>query len=165
MSNVKAGKMQHYILVVPILLLMLGTTTLVTLAQSDAEVVKSFKQYVYDYLASYKTNRRELVDKLGGGWAKMYFIPSGGLGVDVRKTDSLVSPYVGVLEFTMTRPFTAFHKTKAEAEVDNNFIQSTTTKHRHTYAFQDGAWSPTSYQCNLVGLDKWLDCEQPGDGL
>ncbi len=133
-------------------------------AQSDADVVKSFKNYVAGYMVSYKTDRREYVGNLGGGWAKIYFEPSGDSSIDVRKTDSLVSPYMGVLEFTLIKHFTAFHKTRAEAEADNSFTQSTEARHRHTYASQDGTWVPKSRQNYVAILNEWSDCEQPSDG-
>jgi len=79
-------------------------------------VVSSFKQYIRDYMDSYKTDKRERVNRLGGGWAKEYFAPDSHYGIDVKATDSLISPYSGVCEFTMTRRWTAYHATKEDAE-------------------------------------------------
>lgn len=132
--------------------------------QSDADIVKSFKGYAADFIASYKTDRREYVGKLGGGWAKIYFEPSLDYGVDVRKTDSLVSPYVGVLEFTLIRHFTKFHPSESDAEADNSFVQTTSTNHRHTYAFQDNKWVPKSRENYSAFLNEWFACEMPSDG-
>jgi hypothetical protein len=138
-------------LAVPILLLMLGATTLVTLAQSDSDVVTSFKGYVADYVEGYKTDRREQIvqsgDAMGqpvpGEWHKESFDAPQSVNIDVQKTNSLVSPYIGVLEFSLTEHNTAIHKSKDDAENDSNFIQVLVFQHRHTYAFQDGVWVPS----------------------
>ncbi len=73
----------------------------------------------------------------------MYFQPDQrSAGIDVQKTTSLVSPYVGTLEFQLVQHFTAFHKTRKEAESDSDFVGSRAVTHRHTYAYQDGMWVP-----------------------
>jgi hypothetical protein len=127
-------------------------------SERDA-VVKSFKQYIKDYMDSYKTDRRERVNQLGGGWAKEYFAPDSNYGIDVKATDSLISPYSGVCEFTMTRRWTAYHSTKEDAEQDNNFINVESVKHKHTYAFQEGHWVPSARRNYFDFFHKWYDCD------
>lgn len=143
-----------------IMVLATSASVHITLAQSSSDVVASFKKYVADYMNSYKTDRREMVRLLGGGWAKEYFEPLPDAGIDVRKTDSLVSPYMGVVEFTLITRYTTFHKTRTEAEADNNFVQTRQTKHRHTYAYQDGSWVPKTRQNCLPMLDEWYECNE-----
>lgn len=136
-------------------------------------VVSSFKQYVKDYVDSYKTDRREQVHdiqgRLGntGTWVIGSFGPvRDGYSIDIRKTDSLISPYVGVLEFELVGHETRVHASKEEALADNDFGPETegfVIEHRHTYAFQDGKWVPKSRQ-RYDGIDKeWEDCV-PHDG-
>ncbi len=132
-------------------------------AQSDdKQVVDSFKGYMQHHFDSYKTNRRERVTLLGGGWVKEYYEPDASSATfDVQRTSSLVSPYLGKLNFRLRAHYTAFHKTREEAAGDSNFTQVSSTLHMHTYAYQDGKWVPqarkhagvpgtTEYACDEV---------------
>lgn len=114
-------------------------------ARSDDErkAVESFKGYVEHHFGSYKTNRRERVRLLGGGWVKQYFTADvNSAEIDVQRTTSLISPYTGKLEFRIIRHFTAFHQSREEAMTDAAFPQTSITSHRHNYAYQDGKWVP-----------------------
>ena len=124
------------------------------------QVVESFTRYVQQHFASYEHNRRERTTKLGGGWVKEYFQPDqSSAGIDVQRTTSLVSPYVGTLEFKLVTHYTAFHKTRNEAEADSTFGNSKVVTHKHTYAYQDGKWVPKSRK--NVGYDGTLfDCDE-----
>jgi hypothetical protein len=119
-------------------LLSLGQDT-----NNDKQVVESFTAYVQQHFASYEHNRRERTTLLGQGWVKMYYQPDqSAAGIDVQRTSSLVSPYIGTLEFKLVNHFTAFHKTRKEAEGDSTFVNTKVVKHTHTYAYQDGKWVP-----------------------
>jgi hypothetical protein len=128
--------------------------------QSDADIVASFKKHLTDYVASYKTNRRDEIRETSGGWCRNYYDIDENYSVDLRKTDSLISPYVGTANFAFIMHSTSFHKTKAEAEADNNFIRSQPLKHRHSYAYQDGAWVLTQREEYNVLLDVWWKCDK-----
>ncbi len=39
----------------------------------EIDPVKSFKDFLTNHFESYKTDRREQLSKLGGGWVKEYF--------------------------------------------------------------------------------------------
>src|SRR5580658_2587761 len=82
--------------------------------------VKTFRGYVARYMESYKPDKHKMVTKdekrpaseckeCTGGWVKRYFEPNEDYSIDVRRTDSLVSPYIGVCEFTLTLQMTAYH--------------------------------------------------------
>lgn len=61
-------------------------------------------------------------------------------GYDVRKTDSVVSPYVGVFEFVVTWSFGVElpdAQSATSSEADHRSVQS---KHRVIYAYQAGNW-------------------------
>jgi hypothetical protein len=132
------------------------------LAQSsseDKQAVESFKSYVQQHLASYKQNRRERVTLLGGGWVREYFEPNlDSTSIDIQKTASLVSPYVGKVDFQLIRHITKFHKSRSEAEVDSAFVQETAVTHKHTYAYQDGKWVPKVRQ--HVSEDELYPCDE-----
>jgi hypothetical protein len=146
------------------------TLCLVCWAQSNDEkkVVDSFKNYVQHHLDSYKTNRREKVTLLGGGWVKEYYEADvNSAEFDVQRTTSLISPYTGRLEFRMIRRFTAFHKSREEAMADTDFPRTDITEHRHNYAYQDGRWIPKIRQhrafgerARAFGNNTWFDCAE-----
>jgi hypothetical protein len=127
---------------------------------NEKQIVESFTRYVQQHFASYETNRRERTSKLGGGWAKSYYRPDQrSASIDVQKTASLVSPYMGTLEFQLVRYYTAFHKTRPEAERDSAFVNSRAATHKHSYAYQNGVWVPKTRK--HVGYDGTLyDCDE-----
>ena len=54
-------------------------------AQSDADAVASFRKQVADYVASYKTDRREQVEQTSGGWSRKYFEMDADYKIDVQR--------------------------------------------------------------------------------
>ncbi len=73
-------------------------------------------------------------------WRKLYSETVSQHGFDVKVTDSLVTPYTGVLSYDEVTWFTAAHPTQKEAEQDNNFTSSLKTSHTSTYGYQEGKW-------------------------
>jgi hypothetical protein len=129
-------------------------------AQSDAEVVASFKKHLADYAVSFKTDRRESVRETSGGWRKNYYEVGDNYSIDLQRTASLVSPYVGTVEFHFVMHSTAFHKTREEAEADNKFISSESFRHRHSYAYQDSAWVLNLREEYNSLIDEWWNCDK-----
>ncbi len=135
---------------------------------SEADPVKSFKTYITKHFESYKVDNRERLAKLGGGWAMQYYEPSEEYNIDVQTTNSLISPFIGICEFTLTRNYTGFHSSKEEAKKDGKFRKSDRRNHIHKYAFQEGKWVVTSRRSQKY--DNSYDCneaikggEQKGD--
>jgi hypothetical protein len=129
----------------------------------DKQVVESFKENVNRYLEGYKANPRERVLHVSGGWVKEYYSSSIETAeIDVQKTSSLVSPYMGVLKVELVRHLTEFHKDRDGAINDNKFVKALPETHKHTYAYQDGKWIPKTRQHYVSILDKWFDCEGTG---
>jgi hypothetical protein len=73
-------------------------------------------------------------------WTKLYTAVVSKYSFDVKVTDSLVTPYTGILSYTEVSWFTAEHPTKEEAEKDNNFTSSLPNSFTLTYGYQDGKW-------------------------
>jgi hypothetical protein len=73
-------------------------------------------------------------------WSKEYWDTVSDYSFDVKVTDSLVTPYVGVVTFKQVHWSTAKHATKEEAEADNNFARTLTAPVTHRYGYQDGQW-------------------------
>jgi hypothetical protein len=131
-------------------------------------VVSSFQKYVEDFMASYQTNSRERVTELGGGWVKEIYRTIGKPSIDVKKTDSLMSPYVGICAFTLRSDRTAFYKTKEEAAKDNKFVESTDCDHRHRYAYKSEKWVSTTREYHTrvdarIDSGEWYDCNEVVD--
>lgn len=73
-------------------------------------------------------------------WRRQYTGTVSQYGFDVKVTDSLVTPYTGVLSYDEVAWSTAEHPTQKEAEQDNNFTPSSKTSHTSTYGYQEGKW-------------------------
>jgi hypothetical protein len=114
-------------------------------AQSEQEnaIVKSFNKTVADFVPTH-IQQSHPVEKVGCGWKKLYFEPSANYRIDVQKTNSIVSPYLGVVEFNVIRHDTKCHKTQAEAEKDDSFSSDVggyaTTTHKDTFVYQEKMW-------------------------
>jgi hypothetical protein len=73
-------------------------------------------------------------------WRKRYTEEVSQYGFDVKVTDSLVTPYTGVLSYDEVTWVTAEHPSQKEAEQDDNFTSSLKTPHTSTYGYQEGKW-------------------------
>lgn len=146
----------------------------------EEKALDSFKGLVRRHVDSYKPYGHEHVWKFSGGWAKKRFtIDPDSVKFDVEKTNSLVSPLVATVTFTLTQSATAMHPTEEEAAADTVFIsqlarykrqEGAATRllwvHRHVFAYQDHQWQPTSRQHHTVGssLDgESFPCVEPSE--
>jgi len=128
-------------------------------ASNDKQVVESFKTYVQQHFASYEHNRRERTALLGQGWVKEYYQPDqSSASIDVERTSSLVSPFVGTSEFKMVEHYTEPHGTRKEAEADSTFVRTKVVMHTHIFAYQDGKWVPKSRKHE--GYGGTYDCDE-----
>jgi hypothetical protein len=73
-------------------------------------------------------------------WRKRYAETLSQYGFDVKVTDSLVTPYTGVLSYDEVVWLTAEHPTEKEAEQDNSFTSSLKNSQTSTYGYQEGKW-------------------------
>jgi hypothetical protein len=77
----------------------------------------------------------------GDAWVRARIVRVGDLTIDVRRTDSLASPYIGICNFELKWLFTDKHATEDEAKKDNVFKPDEyATKYTRTYAYQKGVW-------------------------
>ena len=137
--------------------------------------VLSFKQTVEEFLKLYKQSKHEGIfhvkgfedsfaqDSIRAGWRKDYSeLVSDAYSVDVRKTDSLVSPYIGTLDFD-TKMYVSNLQDSEDAARETQIFTDTASvhHHRHSYAYQDGAWVVKSRkQINKdVPEADWEDCK------
>jgi hypothetical protein len=101
----------------------------------EQAAVASFKRTAEDFLRAYKLAEQESDAAYHG---TRFEVSSSS--VDVQKTNSLVSPYIGVLEFDVGDPTHAAQK------------------HRHTYAYQSGTWVLQSAKQHFPSDDDWWNC-------
>lgn len=160
--------------------------------KSEQAVVKSFKQFAADLVAGYSARKNEwaepwqmppcetvqdVLEAVHRGishaqWAEDHphfrkgrYEPSTDYGVDVRKTDSLISPYLGVIEFRWFGRYGGCAKTREDAQAGSVSDKvEYDVKYRYTFAFQDGAWVPQGREIYELGIskedpDKWKDCK------
>ena len=73
-------------------------------------------------------------------WTRGYFAAISNYGFDVKQTDSLVTPFTGVLTYTDVFWATAGHATKGRAEKDDKFTASNKSI-ASNYGYQDGQWN------------------------
>ena len=140
------------IVILSILLISSCTST-----PTEEDIKDGFKKFATEYIDSYKTDKRQRVTELGGGWAKEEYTMVES-SYDIQSTNSLVSPYVGICKFTLQRNYTDFFETKDAASNSNKFIASDTRIHIHKYLYQDGKWNVSERTHNTI--DKWYDCNE-----
>jgi len=133
----------------------------------EQQAMKTFKQYVSDLMERYRVEKYEQVDATshceGHEYVKSSYEPSVASKVDVRKTDSLVSPYAGILEFQWNERYSDCQATREKAQAQSDLKNSNSVNYRYTYAFQDGKWVPTEAEIGSVNPDdvshlKWESC-------
>jgi hypothetical protein len=81
-------------------------------------------------------------NEYGQAWAKRCFTVSN-LKFDVKKTDSLVTPIVGFVNFDLITDQTDLYQTKEEAEASKVFDPKFITPYQIslTYTYRNGKWS------------------------
>ena len=111
-------------------------------------------------MQSYKTDKRDYVFGLkNGSWRKVFFEPAGSPRIDVRRTNSLISPYTATCEFELFEYYTAPHYSEKDARADNVPLETKKVQHRHTYAFQSGRWVVKTRQHFYAFLGSWDTCD------
>ncbi|TCL32201.1 hypothetical protein EV210_12321 [Anaerospora hongkongensis] len=148
-------------------------------ASTEQDILAEFKQLAKAHMESYKTDSREKItfapkETIPGTkfitearWIKDKYIVHEDYKIDVQKTNSLVSPYIGVLVFKLDRYVVTSYISKEDAEkkeyppIDLRWQ----TEHKHTYAFQDGKWITTERKSryplmyDVPSMQEWKSCE------
>jgi hypothetical protein len=155
---------RRYAFVASTMLVLLMAILCTATQQSSPEIVTPFKEIAAKHIASYQTNHRVSPFKTGDPnhlvWRKEWFDAEPKYSVDVQSTNSLVSPYVGIFEFTLRRYLTKAWDTKEEAEKDTASTEVLLVKHKHIFAYQDRKWVPTDRKHYHEFLKEWFDCDE-----
>jgi len=114
-----------------------------TISPVRADPLKSFEEIVSRCRQSVSVPATEIRNLTNiGKWAKIALQPEGQLEYDVRKTDSLVSPYVATITFVvMTSSEQASTETEAQ-QLQLSFDIGRVSREKTTlrFAYQAGEW-------------------------
>lgn len=113
----------------------------VAVAAPTDETVLAFEKFLRVSTESTISVTRTYLNKRVKKWAKYRFAVLD-LRYDVKKTDSLVNPIIGLIHFTLRVDETELVKTKEEAEQLNEFNTRSgpTFNIFLTYTFKDEGW-------------------------
>lgn len=127
----------------------------------DADgIVESFKEITQNHIKSYQVDERKIgpyfIDGSNIGiesyWCKQKTSVYGS-SIDVKKTDSLVSPYEGILIYNQM-VWICKGKTKELVESSTHYVAHDYTDIcKIVFSYQDGEWIPKqySYRSGLTG--------------
>ena len=114
-----------------------------TISPAKADPLKSFEEIVVRCRQSVSVPATEIRNLTNiGKWAKVAMQPEGQFEYDVRKTDSLVSPYVATITFgIMTSSEQASTETEAQ-QLQLSFESGRLSREKTTlrFAYQAGEW-------------------------
>lgn len=109
----------------------------------EAHARRSFKKIVYQEIKQFnKYNRKEekpRAYKTDEGFYRIYkerIEPT----TNMRRTNSIDTPFIATLVFTENVYVTHRHKTMTEARGDSHYILSDSSKREILYTFVDGGW-------------------------
>ncbi|RJP72771.1 MAG: hypothetical protein C4532_05390, partial [Candidatus Abyssobacteria bacterium SURF_17] len=109
----------------------------------EARAHRGLKKVVHREIGQFnKYHQREVkpnVYESGGRFYRIYHERVDPLS-NVRRTNSLDTPYIATLNFTEHVYLTKKHASMKECRTDSHFILSNTTKREIVYAFVNGSW-------------------------
>lgn len=145
------------ILIFSNLLLILLMSFVIT-ANATEDSVKKFESLIKTSTSLTNSITPTYFNKHTTSWAKKYFSISN-LKYDVRKTDSLVNPIVGIISFNLHVAQSDFYSTKEEADLSTTLNPKfkTIILVNLTYSFNDKIWllNNGSYKMNDPDLSKY----------
>lgn len=118
----------------------------------ETSALDSFRDLVQVSAAATDASSEPYRNKHHDKWAKRKFRVTD-LTYDVRKTESLVSPLVGHVTFTLASTQTALFPDKEAAQASSEFdSQGSVYKVELSYAHQDGKWRTTTGRYSVPAL-------------
>lgn len=120
-------------------------------AKKEVDPVQSFRLVVEGVQQKATSTMPVYYNHWKKGWAKRKIIISD-VKYDVVKTDSLVSPFVGKLDLSVTLQQSSFFLSREQAEVATSFSfdppgSLNTSECRVQYALQEGKWVIKNREC------------------
>ena len=131
------------------LMLLVALSNVVYAQPSEAEVVASFKQYVGDELSkaisTYPIYNYQ-IRKSDGKWYKFSENLDRNFTIDVRKSDSLTAPYIGIAEISRVFKRGENCSTKELAEESNASDVYDIFKYSFIGVYRDNEWVVTKVE-------------------
>jgi hypothetical protein len=130
-------------------------------------LIKSFKQYAGDFIKDWNVKHSVRVvsefrmsPSAPRTWNKTYFIPVIDYDIDVKATDSLINPYVGVIKFTQVWASSRSYATKEEAEKSKDCGGEKSSSEESKDCSEDAKAHGTSeaFECTPKDSGHW-DCK------
>lgn len=118
--------------------------------------VESFEKLILDAQNATNTSTPVYFNDYAQAWAKKRFSVAE-ITYDVKATDSLISPIVGVISFQLVTEQTDLYSTKSEAESTTAFDPKFESPYflTLTYAYRNDAWTYSNGEYeNLLGFLK-----------
>ena len=117
----------------------------------EQKIVDSFREKLDADLQNHKSSK-DVWPQTGSqyqeaGWYQEKVELPASYSINVEKTDSLVSPYVGTAEFPVTGNVSYPKNSREDALEATQFKSSYTINHRLQYAYQNGQWVLKSEKC------------------
>lgn len=133
--------------------------------KEDTEyIVESFKEITQNHIVSYQNDERIIGPyfingkDIGGDdyWCKQKTSVYGS-SIDVKKTNSLMTPYEGILIYNQM-VWICKGKTKEEVEASTHYIAPDYTDVcKIVFSYQDGKWIPKTYSYRSGLTGDWAD--------
>lgn len=125
---------------------------------TELEPLESFEIILHNEIEPFYKNYGTVIENLRNEWVKVQMFPSSDFRYDVQKTDSLVSPYVAVVEFDLIQNYTVGHKTREDAISDENYAFNKQFSRKLNFSWQGGRWIAKSEERYSEILDEWVEC-------
>ncbi|HJW23767.1 MAG TPA: hypothetical protein VJ576_02625 [Rhodocyclaceae bacterium] len=113
-------------------------------AAAADDLVKSFEKFLSASVESTNASTSVFLNNRSNGWMKRRYRVSD-LKYDVKRTDSLVAPIVGIVTFKLTSEVTGSFQSQTEAE-SSNFFDSDKSSHDGmslSFAYRNDKWELT----------------------
>ncbi len=111
-------------------------------ASAADDPVAKFEKLILEAKNATNTNSPVYFNEYRQEWAKRRFSVTE-ITYDVKKTDSLVSPIIGLVTFQLRTIQTYLYPTKEQADASSAFETKTIASYRIslTYSYKDNTWS------------------------
>jgi len=133
----------------------------------DTKIVNSLRRKIEADLKAHKT-QRDIWAQTGNdaGWVAEQDDVLTGYSLNVEKTTSLVSPYLGTAEFRVTGNLSSPKNSSQEAREATDLGNSYSVNHRVIYAYQNEEWVLKSEECydynRSIEAKSWSICASMG---
>lgn len=130
-------------------------------AYASEDAVPKFERLVKEAVQATDSTRPVYLNKSKQLWAKRK-LTTGEVSYDVKKTDSLVNPIVGIVTFNLIVEQSDFFPTKEKAEASTALNEGIRIafKVALTYHLKNGAWAFAKGSQQGQGIKQWFDFDE-----